>query len=125
MTGKRIIVCEDNEFLRKTLVLFMELDGHEVLDFSTADEVLQLSENVLQTIDVLLTDVDMPGTNGLQLSIELKTLYPQLAVLIMSGKWVDLDNIKWLGARFFHKPFRHENLLKAIEVSAPIAMQML
>ena len=111
----RILVCEDNHLLRKTLVNLLRLKGYSVLDFADAEEVLSLGINEFEGFDLLLTDIEMPGTNGLELSHLLKSYRPEIKIVLMSGHEIDQREVERLDASFFAKPFCCTQLLLLIE----------
>lgn len=114
MIRKRILLCEDNRFLRKMFVDLLKNEGHHVLDFDTADEALLLGRDEFASIDVLLTDVEMPGTDGIELAKRMSVTHPSISIFLMSGKFVDLEIIKQIPAKFFHKPFSVSQLILMI-----------
>ena len=115
MNVKRILLCEDDQILRKSLVLALELEGHIVSDFGNAEEALQLDSRILESFELLLTDLEMPGLNGLQLAAELTQLQPEIVVYLMSGHQLVWDNVQVLPTRFFRKPFALTELLHAVK----------
>lgn len=74
-------------------------------------------------VALLLTDLDMPEINGLELARQAKRLYPTLPIIVMSGSadGQDRDAIFALGADFIPKPFELDDLLKRIETPLLIA----
>jgi YesN/AraC family two-component response regulator len=73
----------------------------------------------LQTepVELLLTDVVMPGTNGVELVRQISETRPGLPTLTMSGyAWTELVRARQLSpdARFLRKPFTNEELLRAV-----------
>lgn len=115
MIRKRILLCEDNQILRKILVDLLKHEGHQVLDLETADEALLLGREKFDSIDVLLTDVEMPGTDGIELAKQISVLHPTISIFVMSGNDVDLEVIEQIPAKFFHKPFPIAELTASIQ----------
>ena len=82
---ERILLVEDEpavlELMRRTL----ESYGYTVLHASTPERALRAMQEGDARVDLLLTDVVMPGINGRELATHLRALDPALRVLFMSG----------------------------------------
>ncbi|MBV8758728.1 MAG: PAS domain S-box protein [Deltaproteobacteria bacterium] len=82
--GETILVCEDEELVRRLVVKLLRREGYEVLGAANAGEALLLAEQ-RPDIDLLLTDVVMPIMNGRELAERLRAASPGLRVMFMSG----------------------------------------
>jgi len=80
-----ILVAEDEPALREKICELLEGAGYQVLVGKGVDEVIQVAMQHRGPLDLLLTDVVMPGMSGPQLAQHLQPLYPQMKVLYMSG----------------------------------------
>jgi CheY-like chemotaxis protein len=80
----RLLVVEDDELLRDLATEVLEAEGYSVTAAATPDEAL-LSARSAGSIDLLLTDVVMPGMTGVELATRLGGRHPGLRVLFMSG----------------------------------------
>jgi len=86
VTGHQtILLVEDLGSLRALTSRILSQSGYEVIACASGDEALQTLEGRSAPIDLLLTDVVMPGINGAALATELRRRLPDLAVLFMSG----------------------------------------
>jgi two-component system, cell cycle sensor histidine kinase and response regulator CckA len=83
--GETVLVVEDEGIVRQVATRILRKNGYNVIEAEDAKDALELSEDYQAPIDLLVTDVVMPGMNGLQLAEELLKRRPQLAVLYMSG----------------------------------------
>lgn len=84
--GKRtILLVEDEDFVRNITREVLELSGHCVLEANDANSGIQLFEEMYDQIDLVLTDVVMPGMNGRDLANRLLSMRPDLRVVFMSG----------------------------------------
>ncbi len=111
-----VLVVEDAEGLRKLTRRLLERQGYTVLIAADADEALTLFEQH-RAIDVLLTDVVMPGASGPELSRQLIEQQPSLHVIYMSGYTEDAithHGVLKPGIEFLHKPFTAETLGRKI-----------
>lgn len=94
----------------------LERQGYTVLLASNAAEALELFERI-PSIDVLLTDIVMPGTSGPELTRRLIERRPALKVIYMSGYSEDAiahHGVLDTGIAFLHKPFTFETLERKI-----------
>ncbi|MGA3317926.1 MAG: PAS domain S-box protein [Candidatus Korobacteraceae bacterium] len=105
--SKTILLAEDDAALREIVSIQLEELGYTVLAASNGREGLRIAEKQERPIDLLLTDVVMPGMSGRQLADRLKQKIPVLKVLFVSGYSGDLisreDSLE-PGTYFAHKP---------------------
>ena len=80
-----ILVVEDEDSVRDLVRDVLRADGHEVLVATDSANALEVLEEYGKAIDLLLTDVVMPGTSGVELARELGRRQPGLQVVFMSG----------------------------------------
>jgi PAS domain S-box-containing protein len=116
-SGKRILLAEDEEAVRATLVTTLERAGYQVTEAATGDVAFATFE-ADPTFDLLLSDVVMPGTlQGPDLANALRERWPDLPVLFLSGYAGDAtatengmraDDIRLM------KPVRRSDLLAAV-----------
>ncbi|WP_211193772.1 response regulator [Pyxidicoccus fallax] len=79
----RILLVDDEESLRITLAANLELEGHTVLEAASAEDALKvLSEH---SVDVVLTDIRMPGLHGVDLLRRIKQDRPDMPVVLMTA----------------------------------------
>ena len=81
---KSILVVDDEAAVRKILTRFLKERGYVVVAVRDGSEALELVRS--QRPDIVLLDIDMPGKNGLQTLKELKALYPDLPVVMVTGE---------------------------------------
>jgi nitrogen-specific signal transduction histidine kinase len=115
--SETILVVEDDESLRNVTVALLESAGYKALQAENAESAIVLVQDLTESIDLLLTDALMPGMGGVELSAHLKTLRPDLRVLLMSGYAGDL--IARYGAiepetTLMEKPFTRHDLLARV-----------
>jgi PAS domain S-box-containing protein len=115
--GETILVVEDQKAVRSFAKAALRQHGYPVLEACDGDEALSVAMEHLGQIDLLLTDVVMPGLNGRELSKHLKQLYPHLKVLFISGYTADVIAYRGVldpGVAFLHKPFGQEELARKV-----------
>lgn len=120
--SETILLVEDAEWVRKLARQVLERAGYRVLEASSADEAIRISEASTNgnSIDLLLTDVVMPGMSGNDMSKHVLVKRPDLPVLYMSGYTDDAivqHGVLEPGINFIQKPFSPDALaLKVREV---------
>lgn len=116
--GETILVVEDEPPVRTLIVNALRHQGYVVHEAASGAAALQLWEEFGQTIDLLLTDIVMPGgINGRELAIRLSKARPDLKVLLITGYSPDVMNESLLKKGAFSilpKPFDFEELAKAV-----------
>jgi signal transduction histidine kinase len=115
--GATVLLVEDETPLRKLISQVLKSAGHTVLEAASGDEALALSARQAGPIDLLLTDVIMPGISGPELAARLRGRRPAMIIVFMSGYDNELVDKKSLetNASFLPKPFTPRALLKRID----------
>ena len=113
-TGREtVLVVEDEPMLLDMTAAMLKLLGYTVLPAATPEKALRLAGEHGGTIDLLITDVVMPGMNGLELAEKLASLRPGLKRLFMSGYTANViahHGVLDEGVYFLQKPFLSNNL---------------
>lgn len=110
--GPLVAVVDDDPRLLKSLGELLESDGHVVRSFSSAEALLAEG---LSDLDVLITDIGMPGLSGLELRDLVEKVRPNLPVILITGRHEIADRLRAGGvARLFCKPFDGPALLAAV-----------
>jgi two-component system chemotaxis response regulator CheY len=118
-----ILLVDDDPDIRTLTRTFLEHEGYSVLSSGDAERGAQIFRSVPQ-IDLLVTDLYMPGRSGMELGLELKAIRSDLPVLMISGGMVEEDqaaSLKEKGWSFLAKPFRLPELLATVHrILAPM-----
>ena len=114
--GKTVLVVDDHDSTRQTIVRMLEAGGFTVLAASSAAEALDRLTQQSGDIDIVLSDVTMPGMTGIDLSYHIREQYPSMPVAIVSGDVSELERhiIGRADVPFIKKPFHAESLYSAI-----------
>jgi len=99
-----ILLVEDEEFLRNVVVDLLSQLGYRVLAAANGKEALALSKRTPGPIDVLITDVAMPGLAGPELAAMMRASLPRLKVIFVSGA-SEIDCALTPGEVLLMKPF--------------------
>jgi len=114
-----VLVAEDDYALRFAVVRIFGRSGWQVLDARDGAEAQQLLEQRAWDIDLVVTDIEMPGKDGVQLLEALSLRRPGVPVIIMSGRSLEraqalVQEHGWAGnRRFLQKPLALGDLLAA------------
>ncbi len=112
-----VLVCEDEERVRRLMEEALANDGYEVISAEDAAAARDLVGSHDGPIHLLLTDVIMPGTNGLQLAAEIASAQPGLRVLYISGypaRELRRNGIAAEGLPLIEKPFKAADIVKRV-----------
>ena len=111
----RILVVDDKDYIRSLLVDILGEWGYET--GSAVDGLDAIDKVERSRWDLIISDMDMPGLDGMELLERLKSIYPSIPVILMSGRRMrDREKIaRSIGAvGFMYKPFRFEQMEKLI-----------
>ena len=109
-----VLLVEDETALRELTRGLLETAGYTVLEAARVEDAIRLAEAAQHKIDLLLTDVVMPGMDGHELSRRLTSSFPSLKVLYMSGYTDDVivhRGVLNRGTTLLQKPFGRAGLL--------------
>jgi signal transduction histidine kinase/FixJ family two-component response regulator len=106
-TAETLLLVEDEDLVRRSLVEILRMTGYHVLEAAGGSQALEISDGYDGDIQLMITDLIMPGMNGRQVADRMAERRPQTAVLFMSGYSDDPRTRKMLGegVDFFRKPF--------------------
>jgi two-component system, cell cycle sensor histidine kinase and response regulator CckA len=113
--SESILLVEDSQPLRKLAQAFLEAAGFRVLSAGSGEEALEVAAHFGVTVDLLLTDVVMPGMNGRILAEQLLPRQPGMKVLYMSGytdSFIAGHGVLEPGIHLLHKPFTEDDLIR-------------
>jgi CheY-like chemotaxis protein len=112
-----ILVVDDEPMALKLVQSVLERRGFEVLTSASPLEALEIFQSQQQRIELLISDVVMPGMDGAALANRIVAMNPDLPVLFMSGL-VTAREVEQVGAlaqfAFIRKPFRPATLVQAV-----------
>ncbi len=103
-----ILLVEDDKRVRELTLTLLKQQGYLVFPAESGSEALSIVESFGDRIDLLLTDVVMPGMNGRELYAAINQIVPRMKVLFMSGYTNDViarHGVLEEGLPFIHKPF--------------------
>lgn len=102
-----VLVVEDEPLLREMIAFEFEMSGFEVIDAGSAEEALQrLSQ--MRALDLLFTDIRLPGMDGWSLATEVRAVYADAPVIYASGNAERQELLP--RSEFVQKPYRPEQI---------------
>jgi CheY-like chemotaxis protein len=115
---RTILLVEDDPVVRHVVRLLLELEGDLVLEAKDGDEALVVLAGHAGHLDLLLTDVMMPGLSGAEVCERVRLDRPGLPTLFISGFYPEAvfpDQRLPQGSAFLAKPFMPEELIDAVD----------
>ena len=112
-----VLLVEDEESVRELVRVTLTSRGYKVLEAEDGERGLQIAESYKESIQILITDVVMPGIGGRELARKLQALRPGISVLYLSGYTEDhvvTQGALGPGTGFLQKPFTLQNLAKKV-----------
>jgi CheY-like chemotaxis protein len=106
-----ILIVDDDPLVRDSVVSIIETQGFHVLAAGSAVEAMRILAD--EHVDLLFTDIVMPGQDGIELAREAKKLRPRLRVLFSTGYFSRADDAIGLGELLF-KPMRAPQIEAAV-----------
>jgi len=110
-----VAVVDDDQSVLRSLEYLLESADYAVRLFTSGSDLLD--SGCLQTIDCLISDIDVPGMEGFELLRQVHAARPGLPIILITGYPDTLKRLPGFGGncpRFFTKPFQGPELLAAI-----------
>ncbi len=112
LAERTLLILDDEELIRSSLVRLLRRDGYRILDAGSAAEALELL--AVHNVHVVLSDQRMPGINGTEFLSQVKGMYPDTVRMVLSG-FADLESVtdsvnRGAIYRFLSKPWDEDEL---------------
>ncbi len=117
---RKILVVDDHDLFRSTVAEILRRRGFDPTEAKSGEAALAILEQTHETFDLVVTDVVMPGMNGVILAGRIQALYAGLKILLMSGYpfamlereyGMSMDHLPF----FLAKPFKIETLADKVD----------
>jgi response regulator RpfG family c-di-GMP phosphodiesterase len=115
MSGERVLVVDDEFHLRDSIRIVLEKEGYDVFSAASGEEALAQME--AQPAQVVISDIKMPGMDGVQLLKAIKSRYPQTEVVMLTGYptiEAAVSAIKLGAYDYVTKPFKINTLSRTL-----------
>ena len=117
----RILLVDDDADIRGFMRIWLEGDGHVVMEAEDGKQAQALIRASPASFDLVLSDIHMPEMDGIQLAMECRTLGVRFVAMSgggPAGSAAVLTPAKHLGAKFtLHKPFSQDELKAVVEAA--------
>jgi CheY-like chemotaxis protein len=111
----RILIVDDERSIADTLALILGRAGYQVTAAYSGESAISLAQ--ITTPDLIVSDIQMPGIDGISASLEIRKVLPDCHVLLFSGyPEAHLDRALSNGFNILTKPLSPQMLLKHIEL---------
>jgi CheY-like chemotaxis protein/PAS domain-containing protein len=114
-----ILLAEDEDGLRALMAKALRRHGYEVLEAGAAEAALEVLEARRRAVDLLVTDLTLPGMGGGKLALEVRWLYPETPVVFVTGASEDADAAGLIqhqtNVTLLAKPFPVEELVREVD----------
>ncbi len=119
MALAHIVVVDDEPMVLSATSKILETIGFDVTAVASGQEALDVLAAKGSDLDGIVTDVNMPGMNGVELAQQVATQWPHLGVLLVSGKESESDVMSTLPKRYryLRKPYGIAKLRDALDSS--------
>lgn len=109
----RILLVEDEFYIRMDMADALRKVGFQVVEAGSADEAATFLQSG-ESVDLVLTDINLPGVlNGLSLAAKIRSTFPMMPVLIVSGD-IDKESEASRLGKFVAKPFDLQRLVRLV-----------
>ncbi|MBU2430902.1 MAG: response regulator, partial [Proteobacteria bacterium] len=116
MSPNKILIVDDEEIIVRLLSISLRSDGYETLSAYNGEQGFEIFKS--QSPDIVITDIKMPGMDGLELLKKIKETDTDSEVIIVTGHG-DIDStitaLQYGASDFINKPVRDESLAIALE----------
>ena len=115
LRDKKILLIDDDEWIRDSLSLFFEGEGCHLIALETAEESMEALKR--QNYDIIISDYSLPGMDGLEFFKQIKESHPDVLKILITAygsKDVFLKARKIGIQEFIDKPFTSETIEKSL-----------
>jgi CheY-like chemotaxis protein len=111
-----VLLAEDDPDVRAYASEVLRIGGFAIIEAADGIDALRIVETTRRPIEILVTDINMPGIDGLELARRVLALRPSTGVVYMSGAPADVVAAWSLltGTEFLRKPFGPDVLLERV-----------
>ncbi len=111
-----LLLVEDEEDIQEALAAVLGKEGYKVLSASSGEEALRLAKNYPETIDLVITDLVMPGMTGVELANQFQLIDSRIPIIFVSGYSGGVLQRKEITPEqaYLHKPYDIKDLKRTI-----------
>ncbi|MEZ4712567.1 MAG: response regulator [Caldilineaceae bacterium] len=114
----RILIADDEKLILDIFEEYLEICGHESVTAQNGRQALDFYLEAPDSVDLIVTDINMPVINGIELAYRIRAMHPQVPIIFVSGcleedMWADINQLQ--PCRWLNKPFPLEQLTQMID----------
>jgi DNA-binding response OmpR family regulator len=118
----RVFVVDDEKLISDTLSAILCLHGYDAHAFYDAQSALAACEKL--TPEIVISDVMMPGMNGIEMAVQIRERFPQCRILLFSGQsstqgFLEAARIDGYVFEYLTKPVHPKDILARLETTVP------
>jgi len=117
---KLVLVVDDNGSVRAYVKATLESEGFRTLEAEDGELGLELIRKIGSNIDLVISDIQMPKLNGIQLANSVRAEFPTIPIIFISG-YADVALENQPGVEFIPKPFLSSTLLNIVRKMVTMA----
>jgi CheY-like chemotaxis protein len=117
---KVVLVVDDNGSVRAYVKATLESEGFRTLEAEDGELGLELVRKVGSDIDLVISDIQMPRLDGIQLANSVRAEFPKIPIILISG-YVDVALQNQPGVEFIPKPFLPSTLFNMVRKMVAMA----
>ena len=117
---KLVLVVDDNGSVRAYVKATLESEGFRTLEAEDGELGLELVRKIGSDIDLVISDIQMPKLDGIQLANSVRAEFPKIPIILISG-YVDVALENQPGVEFIPKPFLPSTLLNIVRKMVTMA----
>jgi FixJ family two-component response regulator len=124
--GEIVFIVDDDESVRSSLSLFLQLSGYNVESFESSEEYLSRVDH--QEAGCIILDVNMTGKSGLELQEVLIDRNSHISIIFITGYGnihMSVVTVKKGAVNYLQKPFNEEELLKSVSEAMELSRRIL
>jgi CheY-like chemotaxis protein len=113
--GRRVLLVDDEEILRRLLARMLADDGWDVVQAENGARALDVTQGLDGTLSLVVTDVHMPVMNGLEFARAFRQHHPGIPILYITGRdWDETVDLDVTPGILLRKPFHTEVFLDTV-----------
>ena len=114
MAAATILIVDDQQQVLRMVEVMLQAAGYEVYAASNATDALAVARQVGCGLNLLLTDMMMPGIDGHDLILAIRRLCPNVDTIVMSGA-LSADDVRIKNYKIIWKPFTMDQLVEVVK----------
>ena len=112
-SSRTILIVDDEEALSQMLNDLLSAEGYKILEANNAAQALGILKST--HVDLMISDIVMPGMDGFELVEKVKELYPQVKIQLVSGYSDQIQDDVVLHKKILYKPYSQFDMIERVK----------